>query len=551
MAISDAIIQRLVAHGIDTVFGIPGTQTLPLNEALESASEVEYVMARHETAVSHQAWGYGQTGEGMAATLVVPGPGDMNAMNGLMNALKDCTPLLHLSIETDPDERGGDSIHETPPDTYDNVVKENVVVETSESTLAEVDHAIETAKRPPKGPVRLGIPRNFLDADAENAAKSGSISTDTMETVPRDGLDDVADALKSARRPVIVAGGGIRAGGASEQLYSVAERLSAPVFVTTKGKGVFPEDHELFAGVLWGAASHPVRNCLREADRTLAVGTDLDSVTTDSWSIPLPGLLHVTLEPDEIGGHRNGYTPELSVVADAGPALSYLSSQLPEDGEVESDRSAAVRAAEAERLEPLRESTSPPLNSVAALSAIREGLPRESIVTADAGGSRLWTVLTFDVYEPDGYVNPGSWASMGTGFPAAIGAQVANPDRPVVSLVGDGGLMMCIHELHTIVSEDIPVVIVVFNNADYAIISENGASEHDLPDHTYGWPENPIEFVTVADGVGLPTYAAESPDEISEVVSLAVATDEPALIEIPTDPLEPQAASWMRDSSVE
>jgi len=545
MGISEAVVEFLGNHGIDTVFGIPGTQTLPLNKALEASEEISYVMARHETALSHQAWGYGQSSDRMAATLVVPGPGDMNAMNGLKNALNDCTPLLHLSIETDPDVRGGDGIHETPHNTYDNVVKENILVRSPEAALAAIADAISIARTPPKGPVRVGIPRSFLTTSADRTAEFGEIEQGGERALPGDAITKLATRLDEAASPAIVAGGGVRSADAAAALRTVAETLSAPVFVTVKGKGVFPEDHDLYAGVFWTGMSDAVGDELAAADTTFAIGSDLDAVTTNNWQSALPNLLHVTLNRDDLGGANQGYNPAFSLIADANNVLEDLSTRLQGDNDGGPARAARVRDAEATRIQTLRESPTQPLNSVRVLDVIRDCAPRETIVTADSGGSRLWTVITFDVYEPRSYVNPGSWASMGTGLPAAIGAKVANPDRPVISITGDGGLMMGIHELHTAIAEDIGVITVVLNNNDYAIISEGGVAEFGIEEQTYGWAEHPISFAKVAEGMGVDGTVAETPDEISNAMDEALASEEPALIEISTDPREPQAAAWM------
>ncbi|HET7323565.1 MAG TPA: thiamine pyrophosphate-binding protein, partial [Halococcus sp.] len=235
MHVSTAVVETLGDNGIDTVFGIPGKQSLPLNDEIDRTDEIRYVVARHETAVSHQAWGFAETSGRPAATIVIPGPGDMNAMNGLRNAQNDCTPLLHIAIETEPELRGGDAIHETPPDTYDNVVKENILVETPEATAVEVERAIACATTPPKGPVRIGIPKNFLKQDV-SLATAGEF--DHTLTQPDEGITDAASVLTEATKPIIIAGGGIRTAQASAELQSVVERLQAPVVTTYKGKGV-------------------------------------------------------------------------------------------------------------------------------------------------------------------------------------------------------------------------------------------------------------------------------------------------------------------------
>jgi acetolactate synthase-1/2/3 large subunit len=546
MRVSEEVVNRLVANGIDTVFGIPGLQTLPLNETISEREDIRYIMSRHETAVSHQAWGYAETTGRPAATFVVPGPGDMNAMNGLKNALNDCTPLIHISMETEPEIRGGDGIHETPPDTYDNVVKENVLVENPENTIADLEHVISVAMTPPRGPVRLGIPKNFLDMSCE-WAEAGPFTRESITDVPASAVEEATDLLSNATAPIIVAGGGIRAAGASEELRAIAEALGAPVVTTYKGKGVFPEDHDLSAGVLCGGTSPELAACIADSDVALGVGTDFDAVATQTWSINLPEkLIHVTIDEDDIG---TGYSPTVGIVADAKRTLAEFLNRLPDDHTPANgtERASAVRASDQERIEPLLSRTDPPFTSPSLLEVAREVLPRETIVTVDAGGYRLWTLISFEAYGPHSYVNPGSWASMGTGVPSAIGAQVANPDRSVVALTGDGGLMMCLHELHTAVAEELPITVIVFNNNDYAVISKNAEATFGFDEGEYEWDTVPINFAGVAENLGMAAYTPQTLDEFRNAVGQAVKNNRPALIEIITDPREPQANLWMSD----
>jgi len=545
MSVSRAVVDLLAANGVDTVFGVPGKQTLPLNEAIGAREDVRFVLARHETAVTHQAWGYAETGGGMAATVVVPGPGDMNAMNGLKNAHNDCTPLVHVSVETSPEIRGGDGIHETPPDTYDNVVKENVLVERPAGTLVELQRAIAAARTPPRGPVRVGIPKSFLGRDVP-LARPGDYPEKGVAGVDGDAIAEAADLLAGADAPVVLAGGGVRAAGAGAELRSVAGLLGAPVVTTYKGKGVVPDRHGLVAGTLSGSAPPELFDCLSSSDAMLAVGTDFDAVSTRAWSVEVPAeIVHVTLSPGDLG---TGYDPTVGIVADARDALAALAEVL-EGREVGSDgrgRAAAVRTAVRERIEPLL-GDDPPVTSVRALRAVRAALPEDAVVTADAGGFRVWALNTFEATGPRRYVNTGSWASMGTALPSGIGAQLANPDRDVAVLTGDGGLLMCLHELHTAVAEDLPVTVVVFNNSDYAIISEAAGRHFDLPERAYAWPDAPLDFAAIAGGMGMETARAETPAGIRQEVSSALESDEPTLVEVPTDPDEPQASTWMEE----
>ncbi|ELZ50089.1 thiamine pyrophosphate protein domain protein TPP-binding [Halorubrum coriense DSM 10284] len=556
--VAEAVVDAMLDRGVDTVFGIPGKQTLPLNRALADR-DARFVVARHETAVPHQAWGYAETSEpgAMAATCVVPGPGDTNAMNGLKNALNDCVPLLHLAVETERSVRGGDGIHETPPETYDTVVKENVLVDSPAGAVPAVVEAIRTAREHPQGPVRVGIPKDFLAGRTPQPAV-GEREPSPPPTPPAAAVREAADLLGDAAAPVVLAGGGVRRAAASDALRSVAEGFDAPVVTTYKGKGTLPETHPLSAGVLCGGASAELRSLLADADVGLVVGSDLDAVATASWSVSMPEtLIHVTLDGDDVGF---GYDADLGVVADADRFLRALADRL--DGERTGtrgddgvDRAESVRAADRERFAALSESTGDgpggasgddrPLRSVEVLSAVRDAAPEDAVVAADAGGFRLWTLVSFPAAGPQSYVNPGSWATMGTGLPSALGAKLANPDRDVVALTGDGGLMMCVHELHTLASEGIDITVVALNNDDYAIISEEASRSYDFPDQSYGWAETGLDLVAVASGMGLPAERVRDRDAVGDAVERARDRDGPALVEVVTDPAEPQASEWM------
>jgi Thiamine pyrophosphate-requiring enzymes [acetolactate synthase, pyruvate dehydrogenase (cytochrome), glyoxylate carboligase, phosphonopyruvate decarboxylase] len=549
MEVAKALVDRLVTGSITTVFGIPGKQTLPLNEAIDGRDDIRFVMARHETAVTHQAWGHAEATGEMAATVVVPGPGDLNAANGLKNALNDCTPMVHIAVETEPAVRGGDGIHETPPQTYDPLVKANLTVETAPSVIAELERAITIARTPPKGPVRIGVPKNFLPTETDQAASRRAVP-ESPAPVPA-AIDESADLLMTATSPLLIAGGGVRTSGASPQFRGLAERLDAPVATTYKGKGTFPEDHPLFTGVLCGGASEALTACVNDADTVVAVGSDLDAVWTQHWAYDLDDdteLIHVTLSPADTG---RGYQPSLALVADAKQTLEQLDTALadrPLPGGEGRSRAATVRDDIQARTAALRSVSEPPLTSVSALAAVRQAVPREAIVTADAGGSRIWTLVTFPVYEPRGFVTPGSWATMGTSLPAAIGAAAAEPDRDVVALAGEGGLMMSIHELHSAASERLDLAVVVFNNDDYAIISEEADRSYRMAAGEYSWSDDaPLSVSSVAEGMGVKAFTARRPAAVTDAVERAITHPGPALVEVPTDSHEPQASSHMRD----
>ena len=539
---SEYVYQALVEAGVEVLIGIPGTQTLPLDRTVVERDEMEYVMARHETAVPHVAWGYYESGGGVAATLTVPGPGETNAMHGLKNAYEDCVPLIHVSADVDPDHYGKKPIHEIEPETYDTVVKRNVIVERAEELPLKVAEGLETALTPPYGPVRLGIPSPILEAEHELPSVSVTGRSHRIDNADR--LERAADRLAAADRPVVYLGGGTRRSpDGPERARELIELLNAPVVASLKGKGVFPEDDPRFMGVTGSHLPAGARDVLEHADVVLALGTDFDGVTTANWTVPMgEQLIHVTVDPGEID---SAYECDIPLVMDAGEACATLRSSLERrEGDVAGWDGAEIGAAVRREYEAnlrsreLLEETSP-VRSAALLRTVRESVPRDAIVTTDVGGFRLWAKQTFEAYGPHRYISAGSWAGMGVGLPAAIGAQLANPERDVVCLSGDGGLMMCIHELHTAVEYELPIVLVVSNNSDYGIISKSPKIKTYAQDHQFTWTSP--SFCDVARGFGWDVHGVESVAALESALESALSVDRPVLVDVDVDGHEPSA----------
>ncbi|WP_247004235.1 thiamine pyrophosphate-binding protein [Halosolutus gelatinilyticus] len=541
---SDHLYDALVDAGIDLLVGIPGTQTLPLDRTVDRRDDVRYVMARHETAIPHIAWGYYEAGGGVAATLTVPGPGDTNAMHGLKNALDDRVPLIHVAAEADPDDRGKGPIHEIEPETFDTVVKANHSIERPAEFHRLVRSGIETALTPPYGPVRLGVPKSLLDAEFRSPPV-------TIEP-PTSRFDGDAEyraatrALAGAERPLVYLGVGARRSGDPEAIRDLVETLNAPIVASYKGKGIFPEDDPRWLGVTGSHLPAGARRALEAADVVLALGTRFDGVTTADWSLPFgETLVHVTLDASRINASYEADVPIVANVADAVDRLHRRLRSEPRpdtawDGAVVGDR---VRREYDDRLRArglLEDET--PIATAGALRTLRDALPAETVVTTDIGGFRLWAKQTFETYEPETYVTAGSWAGMGVGIPAAIGASLASPDRPVVALTGDGGAMMCLQELHTAVEHEIDVIAIVFNNQDYGIISKSPEIDRYAEGHRFDWSSP--EFATVAGGFGCRGETVRTLAGLADAIDIAVArADGPELIDVRIDPDEPTAPS--------
>jgi acetolactate synthase-1/2/3 large subunit len=539
---AEYVYEALLDADIELLVGLPGTQTLPLDRTVAAREGMTYVMARHETAIPHVAWGHYETSGEVAATLTVPGPGETNAMHGLKNAYEDGVPIVHIAADIDPDERGRSPIHEIDPGTYDDVLKENVVVTRPLELPGAVRRGIELALTPPYGPVRLGVPSGFLDREIEAPTAATEPERSTYDNEGAYGR--ATELLAESRRPVVYAGGGTRRTAEGSRIVrALAEALDAPVLCSHKGKGVFPEDDPRFLGVTGSHTPAGVRRVLDRADCVLALGTDFDGVTTGHWELPMgESVIQIDLDPGAIG---RSYDAEIGIIADATDAGDRLLGELgdvdapPTDGWDGEAVASSVREEYFEQLgaQGLFEE-GPPLPTPAVLQAVRETVPRGTPVVTDVGGFRLWSMQAFEAYNPQTFLTAGSWAGMGTGLPGAIGAALANPEDQIVCLTGDGGLLMCTQELHTAAEHDLDVVVLVSVNDDYGIISKSMRTEYG-PEARFRW-DSP-DFVAVAEGFGCRATHAETGSELRAATEAALDRSGPDVISVAVDPDEPAA----------
>ncbi|MFB6210162.1 MAG: thiamine pyrophosphate-binding protein [Halobacteriales archaeon] len=552
---ADAVCAALIEAGVDTVIGLPGTQTLPIDRAIAQRPALSYVQAHHETAIPHIAWGHYEAGGQMAATLTVPGPGDTNAMHGLKNALNDGVPIVHIAADVDPADRGKGPIHEIEAETFDNAVKANLVVERPTALTAAVAEGLAIAQSPPTGPVRLGLPSGFLDTSL--SAPGTTVETGST-TVDNDGAFDRAiEAVTDANRPLLWVGGGARRStGGAAAVEDLADRLSAPVVATLKGKGVFPEDRQEFLGVTGSHLPAGARRVLERADTIIAIGTDFDGLSTANWSLPTgETLLQIDIDPAVIG---RSYEPDIALVADAATACERLVEGIAETSTAPTwDGPALATAIREEFFEHLRTEglldAEPPLSTPVALQELRKALPRETIVTTDVGGFRLWAKQTFEAYAPEQYITAGSWAGMGIGVPGAVGAKLARPDRPVVAITGDGGLLMCLQTLHTAVDAECPLTVAVINDGDYGGISKSPKLDTLDSGRRFAW-DSP-DFAAIAEGFGCHGERVETVDDLMGAVEDALDRSEvPTLLDIVVDPATPtiqEAADYESTFAIE
>ncbi|MFB6253275.1 MAG: thiamine pyrophosphate-binding protein [Halobacteriaceae archaeon] len=534
---SEVVYDALVDADISTLIGLPGTQTLPLDRTIAERDDMRYIMARHETAIPHIAWGYYEASGNPASTLTVPGPGDTNAMHGLKNAYNDNVPIIHISADVNPSDRGKRPIHEIEPNTFDNVVKANISVTKTHTLKKRIREGIEIALSQPYGPVRLGIPSGFLQTEVDASRVSYEPATTDFDN--KQSYKKAKTALKSAETPVIYIGGGARrAANSQNSITELVDMLEVPVFGTYKGKGVFPEDRPEFIGITGSHLPAGGRRVLEMADTVLALGCDFDGVSTDHWSLPMgETLIHVNINSDDI---NRSYSADIAIVADVADAVNELLTRLSE-GQYGWNGEAIGQSIRREYINQLQThgllKADEPAKTPAVLREIRSVTPDDTIIITDVGGFRLWAKQVFPAYSADRYITAGSWAGMGVGLPGAIGAKLATSDIPIVCLTGDGGLLMCLQEFHTAVENNLDIVTVIFNNGDYATISKSSEIQEYGNGQRFSW--NSPDFVDIATGFGCDATKVTSASEVGRAVREGLERTGPYVIDVRIDTEEP------------
>jgi acetolactate synthase-1/2/3 large subunit len=546
------IVDHLIREGVERVFAIPGHGNTALLDAfVDRRGEIEVVPAMHEQGAAHMADGYYRASGKVAVACTSIGPGATNTLTGLATAFADSMPLLLITgaVHTYMENRGVLQEIDRPhgnnfPRMAEPVVKRWWQPNRVDQLPAVLHQAFNTMLEGRRGPVLIDVPQDLQAELAEHEPVEplahrahGRVAPDPAAVAA------AADLLAGARRPVILAGGGVIAAEASAELVAVAERLGAPVTHSFMGKGAIPADHELYAWPCGDMGSIPGNAVTRAADVILAVGCRFSDRITSSYrpgvtfSIPPTKLVQVDIDGFEIG--RN-YPVEVGLVGDAKASLAALLAGLAERADNRSPDYLAelrdLRAQWDEHLRPMRTTDHRPMTNSRALVEIRRALPREGILVTDSSNPANQAFNEFPIYGPRTNIVAGGMSGIGFGIPAAIGAQLAAPDTPVVALVGDGSFLQTGTELATAAMLGLPLVVVVLNNGGWEAIK-------DLQINLFG-PDRKIntaferrgepyfaDVAAFARSLGCTGERIEDPAELAGAVERAFATDGPVVIE--------------------
>ena len=523
-----AVARALQAEGIDTVFGIVGTHNSLIFDGLTDLSDLRVVTTRHEGGAGFMADGFARATGRPAACIVVPGPGLTNVMTALGQAYLDSVPVLAIAGQNPVStlDRRLEEFHELHGSLQ---IAESVTVSATRLTSpADAPGAIRDAVRL----MRSAHPRpTFVEVPLDVAGAEAEVEMlPPVEDFPRasgdpEAIKRAAEVLDRARRPVILAGGGVIAAEAGRALRAVAARLGAPIIMTGHGRGAVPDDDPLSLGDGWGRLTY-FDELFAEADATLIVGWSLDYVTDALRAARVPGpIVQIDIDPAAIGRHRE---VAVGIVGDARLALERLEREL--SGPHPPGAWCDVDAVRARKRAELVEKAGPVLEL---LDAIRAVLPRDAIVADDLCLPGYWALVALDIYEPRTFMHPGMFGTLGYALPAAVGASIGRPDRKAVALCGDGGFLYTSQELATAVQEQVDLVAIVFNDNAYGALKLFQDRHHG--GRRIGVELRNPDFAKLAEAYGAHGVKLRTSVDLGPALADALGRRGPALIECPLD----------------
>ncbi|MEG6584145.1 biosynthetic-type acetolactate synthase large subunit [Dendrosporobacter sp. 1207_IL3150] len=521
-----AVIECLLEQGVDTVFGYPGGMILPLYDALYDAEGINHILTVHEQGAAHAADGYARASGRVGVCIATSGPGATNLVTGLAAAYMDSVPVVAITGQVPTNLLGRDAFQEvditgiTMP-----ITKHNFQIKDIRKLPQLLRQAFKIAKSGRPGPVLVDIPRDVL---------SSEFNFDTIPLAPvpewkltrrvESLIQEAAEVISKARRPVIVAGGGVISAGASNELMNLAEANQLPVVSTLMGLGSFPASHPQFLGLTglhgWQAAN----NAVHDADVIIAAGSRFsDRLTGNRAQYSTDKVvIHIDIDPAEID--KNVLT-HLGLAGEMRTILSMLK-QYTQPGNTDEWWS-IIDSWKKQYVYNYDESI---LNVPWVMRKIAESTADKSVIfTTDVGQHQMWAAQHLKIEKPRTWLTSGGLGAMGFGLPAALGAQLAAKDKKVIHIVGDGGMKMTGNELYTIASQRLPVLSIIINNSGLGMIRQLQHAFYDKRYTACCLPPD-VDFTLYAKAFGVNSTAVNSAAEFVKAFDSALASDLPEVI---------------------
>ena len=540
---AEIFIECLRREGVKTVFGLPGGVVLKIFDVLYDEKEIELVLVRHEQGAIHMAEGYARATGKAGVVLVTSGPGATNIVTGLVNATMDSCPLVVFTGQVSTSLIGNDAFQEAdivgisrPCTKYNYLVKD---VNDLATSIKEAFY-IATTGRP--GPVLVDLPKDVTMSVTEFNYPEKVYIRGYNPTYEGNKwqIKQAAEAIMKAKRPIIYAGGGVINSNASEELRELAEMAQIPLTMTLMGLGAFPGTHPFSLGMLGMHGSYATNMAVHNSDLLLAVGSRFDDRVTGKISefVPYAKIIHIDVDPTSI---KKNIQVDIPIVGDAKAVLRELNQVLKTmtDGNLKELRHPWFKQIEEWNAKhPLAyiqdEHTIKPQFVIDTIYKLTQG---NAIITSDVGQHQMWAAQFYKFAHPRTWINSGGLGTMGFGFPAALGAQKAYPDRLVICIAGDGSFQMNLQELATAAVYKLPVKVAIINNQYHGMVRQwqqlfyNGRySSSQLT----GGPD----YVKLAEAYGIVGIRVTKPSEVEGALKEAIQIKQPVLIDFHVDPYE-------------
>ncbi|MFT5193630.1 MAG: acetolactate synthase-1/2/3 large subunit [Cellvibrionaceae bacterium] len=530
--VAETIVERIVDAGIDTIFGMPGGESIFIMDAFREHG-MRFVLVHNESSAVYMADAYARVTGQVGVVLTTLGPGAMNAVAGIGHAFLDRAPVLIITAKM------WDAV--LPAHTH-QVLDQSAIISpmtkasftlSSENVHDTMKHALRLTKIGCPGPVHIQVSKQMCEKEASSARlRLISSSYENKVEIVKANLAEVDQArqsLAAARKPIILSGLGLEPERPYAELKELAESLNAPVITTAKGKGALPADHPLAAGTLGLTRSDPVYELLAEADLVLAIGFDVVELV-----LPWDQTQAVNLIWMAPWANVDPVLPAIAeLVGTMGPIMQQLSDSPnldhPEWG---GNRVAQFQQKQAAKLLP--EPSPGRLRPQAVLQAVRAAVPRDTLVTTDVGSHKILTSLDWPAFTPNSFMLSNGLSCMGFGVPAAIGASLAQGKKPVVAVTGDGGFAMVSGELNLITELGVPVIIILMHDAALDLIR---SAQNRSGKETYGTVFTNPDFQKIAEAYGILSRKVNTAEACQAAVAEAIEQNRPMIIEALIDPI--------------
>ena len=533
---AEIFIDSLLAEGVDTIFGHPGGAILPINDALYSG-RIRHILTRHEQGAVHMAEGYARATGRPGVVLVTSGPGGTNVVTGLADAFMDSTPIVVFTGQVPTDVIGNDAFQEADiVGMTRSCTKHNYLVRDVKDLARTIKEAFYIAASGRPGPVLVDIPKDVANASTDfRYPDSVDIRGYRPTTLGHAGqIRRAAEMLAAAERPVIYAGGGVIHSEAAAELHELGELAATPVTNTLMGLGGFPGRHDLWLGMLGMHGTYTANMAMDQADLVIAIGARFDDRVTGNLEEFCVGaeFIHIDIDPSSIG---KNIPVALPIVGDVKMCLRRLIKEL--QGMEGKDWYAAhaswlAQIAEWQRDFPLSYEQDPngELMPQYVCEQIYEVTDGDAIITTEVGQHQMWAAQYYHFMKPRHFITSGGLGTMGYGFPAAIGAQIACPDRTVIDIAGDGSFQMNVQELATAVQYDLPVIVAILNNHSLGMVRQWQQFFYEGRYADTSLEVSP-DYVKLAEAYGAVGLRATKPDEVRPALEEAIRLRRPVVLD--------------------